>query len=84
MTGRAAKRSSHSIRTATSRRSVAPSMINKSTVSRLPKSTSWWISAAVDNSVCCGSPAVIQDSAEAARLGSGCQTDSDRMILWSG
>ncbi len=71
MTGRAAKRSSHSIRTATSRRSVAPSMINKSTVSRLPKSTSWWISAAVDNSVCCGSPAVIQDSAEAARLGSG-------------
>ena len=63
---------------------VAPSMINKSTPSRLPKSTSWSISAAVDNSVCCGSPAVIQDSAEAARLGSGSQTDSDRMTLWSG
>jgi hypothetical protein len=27
---------------------------------------------------------VIQDSAEVARLGSGSQTDSDRMILWSG
>ena len=25
-----------------------------------------------------------QDSAEVARLGSGSQTDSDRMILWAG
>ena len=50
----------------------------------VPKSTSWSISTVVDNTVSCGSPAVIQNSAEVARLGSGFQTDSDRMILWSG
>ena len=84
MTGRAAKRSSHSIRTgdvAPVGRAIDDQQINPEQVAEVDEMVDL---GRGDNSVCCGSPAVIQDSAEAARLGSGSQTDSDRMTLWSG